>query len=800
MKKIYITLTCILLSVQIQAQKILLKGNVVSSENKEALMSTAITVFDAKTNVFLQYAYADEAGNYEIRFEKTTFYIKADLLGYLSYTSKPINPTTMVVELAITLVEDSTELEEVIILQKQRTMKMRGDKMTIDIDKAGFGIGNDAMQTLTKLPGIRLDKDENVVFRGNGNLQILIDGKPTLFSGEDLKQFLKTMNGENIKTVELIANPSAKYSAAGSGGILNIKLKKGVNTGLTGNFRTSLGYAEYIKNSNGLNLYQNSEKWNLNFGLNNNYNEGVNHRKIVQTITLPGKTTVLEQFNEWLPKSNSYSGNFGVSYSLNENSQIGTSFNYNSFLSDELTDGRTNEFENNNYLRYTVLKTNQLHSNKTLTGNIFYSYFSDNLDTKIDAQMNFANYKKDGIRTTNNQFYLANTNNNYQPEETFRNTNPSSFQIVNTIFDLEKKLASNFTLESGFKYSYVHNDYDLRLEEKNASGNFILNTNRSNHLLYTESIFAGYGIANITSNKWNFQLGLRAEHLAYNAHSKTTNTANKDSYTSWFPSFSINKNSDFNQYKFSYSKRIERPRYLALNPFFEYIDTYNVTVGNPSLKPAFTNAFEFTWIHKYKTAISFFANFTKDEMYQIVSYDETSKITTLYTDNIGQSESIGLSFNSTFEPTKWWEIQLNSEVSYAKASSSLPGYAFNQSGANFYGNLNQTFRFQNNLSITWNSFYSKNGNYGNSEFLPSYDMSFGLRKEFLNNQLVLNLTAQEVLKKSQWRQITTQDQVKTNWTNQWETRKFTISLTYNFGTGKKKSIKSVNLAKEQNRL
>ncbi|GGG88334.1 TonB-dependent receptor [Polaribacter pacificus] len=800
MKKLHIMLICFFVAYQVQAQKITVKGTVVSAEDNETLMAAAITVFNAKTDAFIHYAYADEAGNYELRIEKTAFYIKADLLGYKTYISKPINPTTSVIEHAIRMQEDRTELEEVVILQKQRTLKMSGDKMTINIERAGLGIGNDGLQTLTKLPGIRLDKDENIVFRGNSNLQILIDGKPSLFSGGDLKLFLKTLSGDNIKSVELIANPSAKYSAAGSGGILNIKLKKGVNTGLTGNIRSSVGYAEFIKNSNGLNLYHNSEKWNLNLGLNSNYNESTNHRKVVQTINEPGKTTVLEQFNDWYPKSNSYTGTFGVSYALTKNSQLGSSFNYNSYLSDAITEGKTNEIENDQFLRYTLLETSEYQKNKRLTGNLYYSFVSDSLDTKLDAQINLANYNKQGNRITSNQYYLANSNNQYQPASVIRNSNPTQVQIVNTTVDLEKKINPNFNLETGLKYSYVHNDYDLRLEDKNNAGIFVPNTNRSNHLIYKESIFAGYGIANLSRNNWNFQLGLRAEHMAYDAFSKTANTTNKDSYTSWFPSFSINRNADDNQYKFSYSKRIERPRYLNLNPFFEYIDTYNVQVGNPNLQPAFTDAFELTWVRKYKTALSVFANLTQGEMYQIVSYDEATKITTLYVDNIGKSKSIGLSFNTSFSPTDWWELQVNTEVSYAQATSTIPGYAFNESGANFYGNLSQSFRFKNDLSFTWTSFYSKNGNYGNSEFLPAYDMSFGMRKEFLNKQLILNITAQDVLKENQWRQITTQNNVSTNWTNQWETRKFTLALTYNFGAGKKKKIKSANLANEQNRL
>ena len=800
MKKSITTFLSLLFFTTIIAQKVSLEGTVKATNTNEVLISTAVTIFNAKTNAYIDYAYVDKNGNYSIQFEKTIIYIKAELLGYKNYTSKIINPTENKTTHHILLKEEATELDEIVILQKKRMMRMTGDKMILDIEKSGFGIGNDGLQTLSKLPGIRLDKDENLVFRGNPNLQILINGKPSLISGDDLKQYLKTLDGDHIKAVEIIANPSAKHSASGSGGILNIRLKKSFSTGLTGNIRSSIGYAEFIKNRNGINLYNNTKKWNFNAGLNYGYFESVNHRKVVQTITEPGKTTVLDQLNDWFPVSKSYAGNIGISHQLTPNSSIGTSINYNIYKSDEETIGRTNEFYNNSYDQYTQLNTLNFEKNKTLTGNLYYTYASDSLDTKIDAQINYANYNKNSDKITSNSYFDVLTNTMYQDEEVIKNKNPTAYHIFSTKLDIEKKITKNISLETGIRYSHVNNDYNTILKDRNINGDFILNTNRSNHLLYKESILAGYSIVNFNTTKWNFQTGLRVEYISYNANSKTTNTSNMDSYTSFFPSFSVNGNFDNNQYKFSYSRRIERPRYLYLNPFFEYIDTYNVQIGNPNLTPAFTNAFELTWIHKYKTSFSLFANFTKDEMNQIIDYDKNTKITTLFYDNIGTSKNIGISFNKGFELKKWWEIQLNTEVSYGQAASKITGYEFNDGGANFYGNINQSFTFKNELSFTWSSFYSKNGRYGNSTFQPSYDMSFGMRKEFFNNKLQLNINAQNILKESQWRQTTTQNNVTTNWTNQWETRKFTLALKYNFGSGKKKSAKATDLTKEQKRL
>ncbi len=782
------------------AQQILLNGNIASGKSKEKLAFATVSVFDASDNSLIKYVSTDENGNYNLELKNVEFYIVVELIGYTNFKSENIDPKGVNKTFNIKLLEDNVALDEVVVMQKNNLIRLSKDKMIVDVDKAGFGVGNDALQTLTKLPGVRLDKDENVVFRGNSNLQIMIDGKPSLITGEELKQYLKTIDGTNIKAVEIIANPSAKYDASGTAGIFNIILKKSPATGLTGNIKTSVGYAEYIKNYNGLNLYNNTEKWNLNFGLNYGYNEGVNHRNINQTVLNPNLTSVLKQYNDWLPVSNSYSSNFGASHKINSNSNIGASANYNIYNSNELTSGRTNEFDNEQYKRFTILKTNDDILNKTLIGNVFYNFANDSLDSKIDAQINYANYQNGSNRITSNSYFNADTNNMYRDSEIVKYLNPTNFNILSAKLDIERKVSDNINIETGAKYSFVNNDYNIVLSDRNPLGQYLLNTDRSNRLLYKESIFSGYGIGNFTKGKFNIQAGIRAEYINYTAKSLTSNSKNANNYISLFPSFSINGNFDNNQFKFSYSRRIQRPRYLYLNPYYEYIDTYNVSVGNPNLTPEFTNAFEIAWIHKQKTSLSLFANFSRDEMYQIVDYNNSTKITTLFYDNIGSSKSIGTSFNTSLSATKWWDIQLNAELSFGQAKSDLVGYKFNASGISYYAGINQSFKIAEDWSATWNTFYSKSGNYGNTSFKPSYDTSFGMRKDFLNKKLRLNFSAQNILKKSQWIQTTEQDNVTTNWTNRWETRKFTLSLTYNFGTAKKKEVKEADLNDEQNRM
>ncbi|WP_298521197.1 outer membrane beta-barrel family protein [uncultured Kordia sp.] len=799
MKQFIIILT-FFYSFTMLSQELTLSGTISATTTNEKLPLAAITVFDASADTLLGYAYSDDNGNYKITFNNAPFYVKVETLGYVTYKSDVFTETNAEKTLNINLTVDVSELDAVVILQKKRLIKMTGDKMIVDVDKSGLGAGNDALETLSKLPGMRLDKDENILFRGDGNLQILIDGKPSLLSGDALKQYLKTLAGDNIKAVEIIANPSAKYDAAGTGGILNIRLKKPVYLGFTGNVFGSVGYAEFIKNSYGLNLFNQTEKWNLNAGIYYGYFESVNHRNVVQSIEQPNLQTTLDQINDWFPISTSLTSKLGVSYAVSKNATLGTSWNFNIYNSNEVTEGRTNEFYNGNYERFTILDNSLDENNKRLTGNLYYSFASDSLDTKFDAQINYATYTNTQDQTTTNSYFTVADNQQYRNPEIIRNDNPTKYNILSTRIDYEKQLSDQFTLETGLKYSYVSNDYNNMLFERTTNTNFELDINRSNELEYKESIGALYGIMNYNRKNWSFQAGLRAEYIDYDATSITALSSNTGDYVSLFPSFSVNHNLDHNQFKFSYSRRIQRPRYLSLNPFFEYVDTYNVEVGNPNLQPQFTHSLDFTWVYKQKTSASIYAKFTNDLMDRVFDYDEETQITTMFQANIATSQDVGISLNTSLSPFNFWDIDFYGDFSYNHARSEIPNFRYDETGTNWYATVNQTFNLKNDWTVYWNSFYAAAGRNGNTESKPSYDMSFRVKKFFFGEKFRLLVRADNIFKTSRWRSLTIQDNVRTEWENRWEVRKFTLSLTYNFGSGKKKRVKDVDLRDEQRRL
>lgn len=792
---ILITLQVLFLSAQ---TKVKLSGKVTAKETNTILEFTAVTIFNVESDKLISYAYTNEKGAYTIEVPTNTqIYLKADLLGYKDYTSEPFKITKNETK-NIQLTESEEVLDEVQIFQKKKLIQLKGDKLIFDVEQSGIGEGNSGLETISSLPGMRLDKDDKIIFRGSTNLQVMINGKRSLLTGDALTQYLKTVGGDNIKKIEVITNPSARYDAEGTAGIINIELKKAVDLGLAGSINSSIG-GSYFRNSNGGNLYYQSGKWNINASGRYARFNSINEREIIRKVQNGTTTNTAEQLNDWLPKSKAYSGKLGVEYSLNKNNVLGTSFNYNVYDSDEETIGKTNEYTNDVLNQYTLLNEQGYKKEETHTGNIYHSYTSDSLNTKINTQFNYALYNNKSDEITENQYFLTDDT-KYQDDFIIKLNNPASFKIFNTMLDVEQKLSEKFNLESGVKYSYVDNDYNSQYSIKSTSGVFEPNLQRSNHLLYKEHIFAAYGIVGFNTEKWSLQAGLRSESIDYEANSLTTGDKNGRKYTSWFPSFSVNRMFENDKMQFSYSRRIQRPRYLDLNPFYEYLDTYNVQVGNPNLQPQFTNAFNISWINKQKTTLSLYTNFNSDVIYFKVDYDSTENITVNSQDNIASSVNSGISFSTSVNPIKVWTLYFNTNLSYNIMTSEITNYQFDNSGFAWQVSVNNEFKFKNNWKFFLSGFYYDGGTSGNWENNPAYDISFRVRKTFNNDQWRLQLRADNVLKKSLMSAVVTEKNVTTNWTNKWETRRFALSVTYNFGKAKKKATKNANLKDEKNRL
>lgn len=771
-----------------------LKGNIIDRATHESLSLVVITVTDNIQHKTIATTKTDENGNFEIKITEnsSSVLVTVNHLGYTVFTQQ-INFDKIEKTITIALEPATNELEGVIVNNKKNAVTINGDKMIFNIDKLGIGNGNNGLETVRQIAGIRLDKDDNIQFRGSSDVQIMINGKKSLLQGDALREFIRSLKGSDIVSVEIIAQPSARYEAAGTTGIINIVLKKNRVGGFSGNIYTSVGHGEYFKNDNGGQLYYNDSLWNING--NGYYYDGnsVNHRQVKQTIQLDEGVRTLNQYNEWLPGTISKSLNIGVERKLSDRQLISTAWQYYNSEEQSNTYGTTNEYFNG--IPVDVVQLTQFLDNPTkrITGNVFYNFTTDSTATKLDAQVNYAYYKSKHNGFQRNDY----TDASFMQLD---GSNETTYNIANIQLDLNQRISKKVNVEGGLKYSNVKMNYFNMYSTNNPSQLFIPESLLNNDFVYKENLASGYTQLSIDLEEWSILAGLRAEYYKYDATSRTNGQTNSGSYTNWFPSLSLNYKKEDNQYQLSYSRRIGRPSYLALNPYYNYIDAYTLERGNPDLKPQLYHSFQLSYIYKSNLNLSLYGYIYNKGFTNVIDYLETENYNITYQANASIGNRFGISATLPYEPYKWWIMQLSLDGACNYEKSKIPGFSYDGTGFGYDLSLYENFKLKQDWTITWNGNYSGRANTPNGYSRATYDFSISAKKYLLDKKLQLTGGCTNILKKNLYSQVTHVDNVTTDWMNKWETRRFFFQVTYYFGGGNKKKVKSSSLDDENNRM
>lgn len=693
----------------------------------------------------------------------------------------------------IILTPQQNELDEVVIDARRKAVTMQGDKTIFNVDAAGIGNGNNGLETIRLVPGMRLDKDENLVYRGSTNIQVMINGKKSLLSGDALREYIRSLKGSDIESIEIIAQPSARYEAAGTAGIINIVLKKSRKAGFAGSINTAAYYGEYFKRQHGGRFFYNDSLWTVNANASYYNGKSVNHRHIKQTIALEENEKVIDQYNTWLPVTKSTSLNIAAERKLNKNQTISTEWQYYNDKGYESTNGYTNEYRNN-IAQNTVKLTQRFATpEKSIAGNVFYNFTSDSTTTKLDVQANFARYstKKDGFQRNN---YTDGTYMNLDGK------NKTAYTIANIQADLNHKLTKNINMEAGAKYAYVKMDYYNHYSTDNAELLIIPDSLLINDFKYDEKLASAYAQASGEFGKWSVQAGLRSEYYKFEAASRVNHKVNKGDYVNLFPSFSLGYKKENNQYQFSYSRRIGRPDYLSLNPYYQYLDAYTLQTGNPALKPQYYNSFQLNYIYKSALNLSLYGYLYKDAFTQVIDYQQEQNYNITYNANAARGSRFGFSASMPYQPVKWWTMQLSLDTYLNNEKSDIQHFAYSGNGFGYDINFYQNVDLKGDWKFSINGFYTGRSTTPNGFSIATYDFSLSAKKSLLDKRLQVATGCSNILKKSLYNHTTQINNVSTDWTNRWETRRFYLQLTYYFGSGKGREVKATSIDEETNRM
>ncbi|TKC12519.1 TonB-dependent receptor [Pedobacter polaris] len=809
MKTIYILILTLLIgNISIAAEKAkqgTISGIILDDQSKPIDYVT-VGLFKASDSSLVKTALTAPDGKFEfININTGNYYVKANMMGYGIYKGKAFTLAENNLTLAlgeIRLKSEGKTLNTVSINATKPLIERKTDKMVMNVENSSIAIGSSALEVLQKAPGVTVDQNDNISMQGKQGVMIMIDGKQTYMSNADVANLLRNMQSSQLETIELITNPSSKYPASGNSGIINIKTKKNKNGGTNGSINATAGYGKNFRGNAGLNLNHRTNKVNI-FG---NYNYGQNGRDNyigINRIANGTQDTYFTQTGDMYRKMKNNNYKVGVDFFIDKKNTVGLLINGYSNNGHENTINNTKIGPNFTQVDSLVL-ANSYQTNKydNMAYNFNYKTILDTAGSELSVDLDYSNYKGNDGADYENRYLYANGN-LIRPVEFIRNATPSKIDIKAFKVDYNVSLSKSIKLEAGLKSSWVKTDNDLRAEEFKANV-WQNDVRRSNQFVYDENVNAAYTNINKQFKNTSLQFGLRVEQTNSKGNLITSNNVVERSYWDFFPTFFIQQTlSKNNQVGFSYSRRIDRPSYDALNPFVYYLDQYTYSKGNPFLNPQYTNSFEVTYtlLQKYNLSINY--SRTNDAITDVLLPDPAQKALYQTNANLAKNVSYSANLNVPTKIAKWWDMNNNLNVFHLSFESpNLAGQALKTGRTSFQFKSQQSFVIMDGLTAELSGNYESPLEYGTLKIGSRHFIDMGISKSLLNKKASLKLALSDVFNTNDSNIESAYPGLKYDLYQKNETQVGRISFTYRFGKNEIKPARrrSTGTESEQGRM
>ena len=802
-----LTLTIVLLSIwftTINAQNYSVKGKVESAG--KAVEAATISLLKQDSSKVTQ-KISDKNGAFILEnLKEDSYIISIQSVGYKNYFSSIItlNDEHPEADLQTINVEESAKLNDVTVTSKKQFIEQKIDKTVINVDASPTSTGLSAYELLEKTPGVTVDKDGNISLKGKQGVVIMIDGKPTYLSPADLASFLKNMPSTSLDQIELMTQPSAKYDAAGNSGIINFRTKKSKTKGFNTSVTLGGGSGKYPKANESINLNYRSGKVNVFANYSYNYNKRFHTLDLTRNFkdSLGMLNSKFAQRSDMISENQSHYFKTGMDFYASKNTTFGFSVNGNFSPGHQSNNNTTDIYDATNVLQSQTLTNSSSKDNWTNYGaNINFTTKLDTAGREVSGNLDYIHYNSSSDQLFVNSFFDDNET-KISKDETLRGLLPGNINIYSGKVDYTHPLKHNAKIEAGIKASYVQTDnnaqYDSLLNEK-----WMTDSGRSNHFLYKENINAAYlNVSKQLTKKWSAQVGLRLENTISNGNQLTTNQTFKRDYTQLFPtaylSYAMN---DKNQFSINYGRRIQRPDYGDLNPFYYFLDKYTYEVGNPYLKPQFSHNIELSHVYKnmITTTLSYatISDIINEQLQQVDSIHTTYVTKT----NLANQRSLTLSISAGFPVTKWWRVNAYAQGAYNNFKGFINTGVINVGGPSLEANMQNQFTLSKGWSMELSGYYNSKAVYGTIVGLQQGSADFAVAKTVLKDKGTIKVSFRDFLGLQQWSGYSRYQNIDVYIHNKWDSRQVNVSFTYRFSKGQAaEQRRSGGADDEQNRV
>lgn len=772
--------------------QIKISGTVITSQNRP-LEYAEITLFSEDSKLLLN-KLTNEKGEFILDYQKGNYTLQIHQSDEILYTKKiQLNSDF---DAGIITINPSKTIEAIILIKKNKLVERKLDRLVFNIENKISATGGDALDALKMTPGV-LVRNENISIIGKQTVRVLIDDKMLELGEADLANFLRSIPSDNIKSIEVITTPPAKYDAAGGSGLINIQLKKTKKD----SWSLTLGSSYLRRAEHGEGAFTNNFLYNKNkvsLSASFNYRDGGEYQDYQDYNSFPNNFwNTRQSFKRQYKRINTV---LGMQYSATPNWTFGFQYiaNLNNAKAHRTT--KSSVFNDNNDIAFNeiVSEVNAAQKPKFNSLNVFNEIKLDSIGKKIILNLDYFNYSNydtrpyEGTSVMNNPYriqYFKGINNNQQK------TNNFSGKI-----DVELPTAwANWSM--GGKISVSKTENDISAFNSGLVDYLNPNTVQTNHQYnYDENVQALYFSGNKKfNNTFEAQIGLRMEATQTKSHNGNLSQSVDNNYIKLFPSFNLSYAANDNStYRLSYSKRIARPNFAELNPNVTYVTPFLSVEGNRVLRPYFVDNFELFYTYK-KLETKFYYSIENDVFNQVgLPNLDTNNIRLIYK-NIYNIKRYGVSETFTFDKLKWWNSINTLNINYSTAKT-IDLAATGANGFTSFFTTNNDFTINKAKTLLFNlSFdYYMFGTYGIDKIKPFTSTSFTFQYLLLDKNLKITLKANDIFKTDRFRFSSTVNGVKRNSDYYFDTRLFQLSINYKFGS-KKVNIKKRTTGNEEER-
>ena len=758
-------------------------GKIIDADSNTPMEYANVSIYRKQDSKLVSGAITNATGTFEIgELPFGAYYVEAAFIGFEKTTINDVKivPASQTVNLGtISLNVSRQQIGDVNVVAERGRIEYKIDKKVINVGNDINAAGGTAVTALENTPSVDVDIDGNVSLRGSSNFTVMIDGRPSVLSGSDA---LKQIPSSAIQNIEIITNPSVKYDPDGSAGIINVVMKKNVLSGINGIVNVNVGTGD--KYGTDMMLSYKTKKYNLFLG--GNWNDETNYGKMRSTReTYENDTTTFlttKGRRDMSRGGKQLKG--GFDYFLTDKTSITLSSQIGSFDFDSHGGGNIHKYEQPGTLDVYSIQDNlsSRSGNYVSATASFQTKFNEDATHKLEGSFDYRNRKSDSDE--NDDEYVSDplytsTGEYLTRVITNENSNSNNYRAN---LDYTLPLKNGKRLEAGLqtRIEDEHEDFDFKDFDIDTQ-TFNNNPMFTSAMDFKESIHSAYSTFSGKLAGIGYQLGLRGEynhrsinHLA--ADSKKYSLDLFDLFPSTHFSYDIGEN---NQLMASYSRRVRRPDGRDLDPFPSYMNQYAIRIGNPDLRPEYTDSYEFSYMRKFGTSfvsLEAFYRSTNNLIQNITTVEDG--ISYMTSDNLNRDYSLGGEIMGNVNVTKWLLINTSFSLYNYKISGEILGESIDRESTNYSGRLNGTVKFSADSRLQLSGFYRGPSVSAQGDQKGMMFTNLSYRQEFMKKKLSATLSVRDLLGTARWEGTSFGSDFKSSFRMEREPRVVMLTLSY----------------------